>query len=465
MATTPNVGLDLPVDTANIDTEIYRLLSNLQLLDTTIGALQTLAAGKAPIIHAHELSDITGLVTALNNKMAASKTFALADLTDTRNIAGAPAGYILVKQSDGKVEPVSAPSVFGTFLLRIDSAQALTEAQKSQVIENIFTGLTVAQKGQAIANIGGGVLAGHRNKLINGNFNIAQRGTTFAQAAAVRYAVDRWRLAASNGATIGMSRMLYPKDIPSIPEDTEAYGRFDFTQSADASHVTFVDQAIEDVGTLAGKRATLTFNAAGNVSLIGVVLIQIFGAGGSPLVNIGARQQAISAINTKYSLLFDIPSVAGKTIGSGSCLIVRFIFSSGANYDAAGGKIVPQTGNVNLTRASLVEGDASKEDDPFSPRHIQQELELCKRYYQITPPIGLSGPTIAGYGNSIVVPFSPEMRAQPTIVVFASGTASGSMTTGGVDAPQKTSIRYIAGNSGTGGGVIYGDRFAADAEI
>lgn len=40
--------------------------------------------------------------------------------------------------------------------------------------------------------------------------------------------------------------------------------------------------------------------------------------------------------------------------------------------------VVPQT----ATKVSLVEGDATSETDPFSPRHIQQELALCQRYYE-----------------------------------------------------------------------------------
>lgn len=114
MATTPNVGLDLPDEQKTVADEVRRLAGNLVLLDGLIKALQTLVGQKAATGHTHTLAQIAGLVDELAAKMPADRQFSLADLVDVIGSVNAPAGYIFVKRADGKYEFVSSAAAIGT---------------------------------------------------------------------------------------------------------------------------------------------------------------------------------------------------------------------------------------------------------------------------------------------------------------------------------------------------------------
>jgi hypothetical protein len=128
-------------------------------------------------------------------------------------------------------------------------------------------------------------------------------------------------------------------------------------------------QRIEDVRTLAGKKATLSFRVAANAAVNLVVYLgQNFGAGGSATVDgIGQTDVAITNVLTKYSVTFDVPSVSGKTIGTGSYLKVDFSFPTG--FSAA-----------DLYDVQLEEGSIAT---PFESTNIGYQLDSCRRYYRV----------------------------------------------------------------------------------
>lgn len=71
--------------------------------------------------------------------------------------------------------------------------------------------------------------------------------------------------------------------------------------------------------------------------------------------------------------------------------------------------VVPQT----ATKVSLVEGDATNRD-PWQSRHIQQELALCQRYYEVFSGVGITGYQQAGNGLVVPASFKVTKRAFPT---------------------------------------------------
>lgn len=91
---TPNYSLPLP-DLANFqDDDLQRVILALTVLDTALKAIADTAAAKAPLSHAHEMAQITGLGDALAAKMAATWRPALADLTGV-DVGSAANGMVL----------------------------------------------------------------------------------------------------------------------------------------------------------------------------------------------------------------------------------------------------------------------------------------------------------------------------------------------------------------------------------
>lgn len=244
-----------------------------------------------------------------------------------------------------------------------------------------------------------GILSGYRNKIINGDFAIAQRGTSVALSS-TGYSLDRW-LVAMNGQTCTASRAGGSVGNTSVGK---YYGQFAF--SGTGGSAGFVSQKIEGVETLNGETVTLSFYIADTVdTTVTVYLRQNFGTGGSPSANVDTTVN-ITGITNAFAgkgyvkLTLNLPSIAGKTLGTNGDDCLQLIFQSSTS----------SAHTLSLGLVSLVEGDATGEAEPFSKRHPQQELALCQRYYQ----------TFSAYAvNSASFPVSPiftrvPMRATPT---------------------------------------------------
>ncbi|WP_345097235.1 Bgr_08870 family protein, partial [Bartonella acomydis] len=69
---------------------------------------------KAPLQHKHRMSDVTGLESTLNGKMAADKIFTFADLSDIEGAKDAANNYVLYKSGNNNFTFGSAISLLGT---------------------------------------------------------------------------------------------------------------------------------------------------------------------------------------------------------------------------------------------------------------------------------------------------------------------------------------------------------------
>ncbi|QIG66001.1 putative glycosylase [Ochrobactrum phage vB_OspM_OC] len=298
------------------------------------------------------------------------------------------------------------------------------------------------------------ILSGYRNKIINGDFGIWQRGTTFSSSG---YTADRWGLSLNGSpvSTASVSRQAFPMGDASIPGNTESYWRLNITSGGDATY-GFVGayHLIENVRNLANTKVTLTFYARADVAgkKVGIGNPQSFGSTGDPRVD---RHIGIATLDTswkKFQFVWTVNSITGKTRGGGNDWVgIEYYFSAGTNYDARSGGIGIQTGIIDIARVSLVEGDASNEFDPFSPRHYQQELALCQRYCCVVKTgIQISA---SGFGLSYFY-FPVQMRATPTYTTLNTGyinnatsqTVGDITVTGGYIQIQATAANgYITG--------------------
>jgi hypothetical protein len=128
--------------------------------------------------------------------------------------------------------------------------------------------IVLATDGSAAGNFSssnGGPLAGFRNRIINGNFDIWQRGTSFSNPVDNTYTADRW-VVVYNGS--GATRTAITQKAFVVGSTEAAPGAalyLEFAQTVAGSGGTFnvFQQRIEDVRTFGGQTVTVSFYARG----------------------------------------------------------------------------------------------------------------------------------------------------------------------------------------------------------
>jgi len=315
-----------------------------------------------------------------------------------------------------------------------------------------------------------GELGGYRNKIINGDFDIWQRGDTGFTSAG--YCADRWYWRPSTGGTGSVARSgIYPEGISEIPGAPRNFIRIDHTAAGTES--CYLEQRVEGVETLAGQEATMTAYVKPDAATdVAVDLIQSFGTGGTPSAPVQVEVLPVMSCPSggwsKLQVRLTLPSVAGKTLGSdgNDYVALRFSFDPAAVF------------TLRMTHVSLVNGDATAADDSFEPRHKQQELALCQRYYKQLGA-GLSGVIASTVQVLFSDAFESKMRSAPTITLLDSAPyigSAGSTYTGSssvIDDSGTSKLGFYArvnGFSGlTGGNMAYVRQltsvFAFDAEL
>ena len=214
-----------------------------------------------------------------------------------------------------------------------------------------------------------GDYAAGKNKIINGDFGVWQRGTSITvPTGTTTYTTDRYYAFSDHSSgTASVSRQTFsPGTAPVAGYEGQYFARW--TQGTGATYWEFA-QKIEDVRTYAGQTVTFSFwaKASANAS-INLLISQIFGSGGSGAVTVSSTA-SITTSWARYSATLNVPSISGKTIGTGSSLQVYINQSTPVNslqIDFWGWQV--EAGSV-ATAFQTATGT------------IQGELAACQRYY------------------------------------------------------------------------------------
>ena len=321
----------------------------------------------------------------------------------------------------------------------------------------------------SLVDINGGPLGGFRNKIINGNFEVWQRGTS--QTNSGYGSADRWGNYHS-GSSKTTSRQTFTFGQTDVIGNPKYYSRTVVTSVAWAGSYVIEEQRIEDVTTLSGKTATLTFYAKADSSKnIAVEAVQYFGTGGSPSSQVSGIYIKTCSLTTswqKFSFTVNLPSVSGKTIGSDNndFLKFNFWFEGGSTYDARTNSLGQQSGTFDIAHVSLVEGDATGEDDPFDYRHPAQEQKICERYYQKSRKNNqMSSYAYPNNGSTYYygVRFPTVMRGSPTITLDdVENSGFGTVTTHAVGSDG---FRADGVSNASIANAYFRFSYAADAEL
>jgi hypothetical protein len=223
------------------------------------------------------------------------------------------------------------------------------------------------------------------NVIINGAFEINQRG--FTSTTSNGYGFDRWYEESSNGAVTYSSQAFTPGAAPVAGYEAKNFARIVTSGQTLSSAYAILVQKIEDVRTLAGQTATVSFwaKAGSGTPKIAVEIDQQFGTGGSPSPRVStlAGQVTLSTSWARYSVTVAIPSLSGKTIGTdpnSSFTAPHFWFSSGSNFDSRSGSLGIQNNTFDIWGVQLESGPTATPFRRNAPS-IQAELAACQRYY------------------------------------------------------------------------------------
>jgi hypothetical protein len=259
--------------------------------------------------------------------------------------------------------------------------------------------------------------AAGKNAIINGDFRIAQRGTSIVCASGAETpTLDRWFTNRNGTGTVTVSQQTFtPGTAPVAGYEGANFIRFDQSVAGSGAAYSVFSTKIEDVRTFAGQTVTFSFWAkTATAKTYSVTVRQNFGSGGSSSVDTNTSNFTTSTSWTRFSFTVAVPSISGKTIGTGSYL--QIWFNMGLN----------ETTIFDVWGAQLEEGSTASEFQTATGT-IQGELAACQRYYyRQTGPNASSVFSDMGWGSNNaqyvygILNMPVTMRTAPTSLDYSA---------------------------------------------
>lgn len=254
----------------------------------------------------------------------------------------------------------------------------------------------------------------HRNLLVNGGFEVWQRGASFSVSPSnTAFTADRW-LAVSAGGTTS-----------TITQETS------IVDTGSASSLKYVTsggtatcfQKLEDYSQLRGQTISLSMRV---------------------------RQGSASAVT------LNIEQTSGVTTGSASATTGSFVTLTVTATIASNTNLVQiyatiaSGATVYFDNAMLVIGPAPA---PYRPLHPQEELARCQRYYEIVGGVAnslyLGGYNTAGGVSGVFVPFKVAKGGTPTVTKNGTWNVN-NCAQPTIDAPAPDGCRMFTTITATG---------------
>ena len=281
-----------------------------------------------------------------------------------------------------------------------------------------------------VANLNGGPLAGFRNRIINGNFALGQRATSFASGANNddAYTLDRWYILSDGNDAVDVTQ-----ETSVVPANQKYAIALDVETTNKKFGIAQIIESDNCVG-LTGGTVTLSFKAkvsattkldnvkaavvawSGTANTVTSDIISAWGAEGTNPTLIANATYENTPANLSVTTSYATYSLTASIDTASTTNIIVFIWSDVT--DTTAGDFLYVT-DVQLEPGSVA--------TPFEQRPIGTELALCYRYYQIGI-VGLDVYETSGGNSRLTAPFRVSMRTPPTIAQTAEETIAFSTT-------------------------------------
>jgi len=306
------------------------------------------------------------------------------------------------------------------------------------------------------------VTQSNANIIINGDFQVWQRGTSFTTPDVDSvYTADRWLCdmdtSSSDSGTISRQAFtLGQTDVPAFPNN---YFRYDCTTGL-AGNATMIRQRVEDVSEWGGQTFTLSYYAKADSAITTrVQAITKYGDGSASPNNTALDVDiTLSTSWQKFEHTFTTESSTGKDIQNNSYLEIAFIeLTSSGN-----GSFVFDLANVKLELGTVA--------TPFEKEPYGDVLAKCQRYYfrqgtnwLVHREYRSTAAAVVTYRLTGYLPTT--MRIDNQTVTLLNTSSENITTFPYIDARRRNSISFNYVPNNVGG--LYGFRMgiAVDAEL
>ncbi len=266
-----------------------------------------------------------------------------------------------------------------------------SEVLKTDTIDELYHNLSLS--------------SGRRNLIINGNFQIWQRGTTFSNQNTTGYRADRWKVYGAGGTTTTITRESFNIGQTDVPGAPEYFMRVNNTPDSDTTWME-IEQKVEDVKRFSGRWITISFWIRSNYPQFRNDRLQVEtnnGTSGSSSFTVGSTKFNISTAWERKVFTYYVPSMAGYTINPNNYLDIKTLQTA-----ATGADTYYDIANFQL--------EYGRQATPFEYRSYAEELALCQRYYLKVPANSASylPCTNASDHSRLHLMFPVTMRVAPT---------------------------------------------------
>jgi hypothetical protein len=267
-------------------------------------------------------------------------------------------------------------------------------------------------------------LQGFRNRLFNGSYAVAQRGTTFASNNDDTYNLDRWYVLSDGNDVV---------DITQNTADAPPEQKFCIALDVETEDDKFgVAQIIENINCadLQGQTVTVSFQAkvsattkldnvkcaivawSGTADSVTSDIISAWGAEGTNPTLIANATYENTPANLNVTTDWATYTVSAPIDTASTNNVIVFIWSD-----------VTDTTAGDFLYLAGVQLEAGSVATPFERRPFGTELALCQRYsYVVFNSSGVAGIASSGTNVAQVFAFPVPMRALPTVTLNKSGS-------------------------------------------
>lgn len=350
------------------------------------------------------------------------------------------------------IDNINKPGVVGNNVL---SASTTASAQQNigggtvgrQIFEAITTASATNLLQQATSStIGVSYLQSNKNAIINGEYNVWQRNTSFTSVSNGDYTADRWQYIKNGSMVHDISRST---DTPTVTQAGRLYNYSllidcqTIDSSIAAGDYTALSQKIEGFNWLSLAQNIITLSFWVKATKTGIYCASLRNSGVDKSI---VKEYTINTSDTwEYkTLTFAASPSTGTwnyTTGIGAWL--TFALTAGSTYQGTADSW--QSSNIFATSNQVNACDSTSNNfrlcgvqleigsipTPFEQRTFQEEYYLCRRYYRKSYEYATILTTITNLGSrgglSITSSnfysfgyekFDCEMRSTPTITIY-----------------------------------------------